>query len=286
MATAEIQRVSFVGFAHMKTHELLFTWNNVHLGRCDDDPRLRVILQLTGATAKKGTTPGQQWKLSWGGTGLGGPRSASFSDEQLPQADDHSQDMVFLSLAFPRGDLLFFVIVRNGAEFGPELYRDHVAYTFLRVLEKRVEAEFTHGGRVRFPIAELAQMRENELSDRFRTQVTELARKYDDPATVDRMAHLQKKTQAVNATMQSNAKALAKHGEDLNRLEEEAAEMEQEAEEYDDAAEEIKEYFWFKKLWITLLVALVVTLVLALTALCLYKCCVRQHRIIDDHDKK
>ena len=88
------------------------------------------------------------------------------------------------------------------------------------------------------------------------------AHKYDDLASVDRMASVNKKVDTVKLVMQENVDMALQNCVKLEHIERAAEELQQQAGVFKHNAKELKKKMWWKKTKMQLLVAFLVLAVL------------------------
>ncbi len=88
-----------------------------------------------------------------------------------------------------------------------------------------------------------------------------LAARFEDPASVDKVARLNEKARDLQGLMRQNVRKAIQNSEGLEALEQETVEVSRQAREYSCEGNQVRRHFWYKDLKITLaLGALIVVL--------------------------
>mmetsp|Transcript_18014 Transcript_18014/g.45035 ORF Transcript_18014/g.45035 Transcript_18014/m.45035 type:complete len:282 (+) Transcript_18014:211-1056(+) len=243
----DIERVTFAGFGRTRDRMMLCTWNSRNCGPAWEDPRLSVVEKLLVAAPKR-LAPGQRQKLSW------------------------ENSSVFVQLQFP-GEFLYVVICKHDESVDPpEPYSERIAGSFLKEMMDHVDQNFGK----QIGTFDPSKDSSDPFSSGMAQWLTQQAAKFDNPEEYDKLTKLQAKTDAVKHVMKNNINQMLKNTENLNILEEDAEKMAEEAEDYEEDAEEIKDYFWWKDCKVTMLIAFVALVCIALMVWCCYEKCIKK----------
>ncbi len=172
----EIQRISFVGFGYIEQCRLLCTWNSSYCGPSSEDARVPTFKKLLDAADKR-MTPGQRQKLAWQGS------------------------TVYCVKDFPDGKMCYIVLIMDDPD---DEYPERIAYQFLSELKKLVEEQLFNGKLDQ----DLKRDGDDVLSDTLAYDITQLAIKFDDHNSYDKLSRITKKTAAVKQVQRERKVAL------------------------------------------------------------------------------
>ncbi|CAD7970210.1 unnamed protein product [Amoebophrya sp. A120] len=248
---AQLERISFFAIGRVADEELLATWSSSTQGPSWDDVRLKTIRKLLTA-ARKRLTPGQRQKLHW-------------DDQQ-----------VFVQLDFPAGAFVYVVVALKNLQ--GEDYPERIASILIKEMQEHAEANYSPAMQLFNPKTDAS----DPISEGMAQWFTDKAAEFDDPEEYDKLAKAMAKTSAIKKIMNDNVHGMLKNTENLNVLDEQAQAMRDEAQDYEEEADTIKDYFWWKDLKVTLLIALVVAIVIGISVWCCIKNCDKSKTVRDD----
>eukprot|EP00392_Amoebophrya_sp_AT5.2_P013158 g13271.t1 len=146
------------------------------------------------------------------------------------------ESTISILLDHPLGEIMYGVVCTN-----PN-YPERLTYQLLNELSDYIEEEFPE---VHKAGHELRKNREL-LTQRAGDRMNELLTKYQVPEEFDKVARLQKKTDAVKGLLKNNIRDVVANTERLETLEEDAKSLEITAQEYEEKSKEVQQYYWWK----------------------------------------
>lgn len=181
---------------------------------------------------------------------LGGPASRFGPGTREKRQFGQAPNTMFL-LADKQRICLYAVSVRG------RTYPDRVAFAMLDDAI-RMTHEYTNQDFI-----DSVDPGHGRLTKPLRKPFKELMDKYDKPENIDKAAEVHGKVENVKLTMQDNIKKVLETHENIDRLESKTDNLNREAAQFNRSANDLRRMYWWQKVKVTILLAIVIAAILA-----------------------